>query len=155
MESNKWIKYGLKEQQEIIDEINKAYEVKEKLDSNIYVGKTKYGNICMCLDGNGQIEKAFPVITTREDYLKIKDNIKSKRLGEPDELHLQVVSLFFAIDLNNYKEVILKAMDKLPQELELDLFNCTITDNLTIINMELGRIVVGTKYVNDFLKGEL
>lgn len=150
--SQKWLDFGLTNEQEIIDEINKAFETKEKLDSNIYVGKSDNGSICMCLDKEGKIEKAFPVKTNKDEYIKIKEKIKE--IGIQEELNLQVISLFFAIDLNNYREQVQNIINKLPQDLELDLFNCTITEDLTIIQMELGQIVIGTNYVKEFIQNK-
>lgn len=150
--SPKWSNIGLNNKQEIIDEINKAFEKKEKLDSNIYVGKSNHGNICMCLDENGKIEKAFPALINKEDYQKIRNKVETIILEEPNDLYLQVISLFLTIDINNHKEEVLNGLNDLPKDLELDLFNCTITEGLTIIIMELGQIVINTKYVKDFLK---
>ena len=151
MENNKWTKYGLKEEQEIIDEINKAYEVKEKLDSNIYVGKASSCNICMCLDGNNKIELAFPVLTNKEEYLKIKSQVQELELDSKSDLNLQVISLFFAIDINNNREEIKKEIENLPQEFNFDLFSCTIDKKVTVITMELGNIVIGTEYLKKYL----
>ena len=147
--SQKWINYGLKEEQEIIDEINKAYEVKEKLDSNIYIGKSDHGTICMCLDGNSQIELAFPANTTKEEYLKIKEQVK-EIIGD-DDLNIQVISLFIAIDINNNKEEVKKSLNSLPKEFNFGLFNARIDEKVTVITMELGQIVIGTEYIKNYL----
>ncbi len=151
MKNNKWAKYGLKTEQEIIDEINKAYEVKEKLDSNIYIGKTSSCNICMCLDGNNKIELAFPVLTNKEEYLKIKSQVQALELDSESDLNLQVISLFFAIDINNNREELKKEIENLSKEFNFDLFSCIIDEKVTVITMELGNIVIGTEYVKKYL----
>ena len=151
--SQKWINYGLKNEQEIIDEINRAYEVKEKLDSNIYIGKSTKGTICMCLDGNNKIELAFPVHTTKNDYLKIKEQVK-EIIGDND-LNVQVISLFIAIDITNNKELLKKEINDLPKEYNFDLFSCLIDEELTVITMELGQIVIGTEYIKNYLLNSL
>ena len=151
MENNKWIKYGLKEEQEIIGEINKAYEVKEKLDSNIYVGKASNCNICMCLDSENKIELAFPVLTNKDEYLKIKSQVQELELDNKSDLNLQVISLFFAIDIKNNREELKKEIENLPQEFNFYLFSCTIDEKVTVITMELGNIVIGTEYVKKYL----
>ncbi len=151
MKNNKWIKYGLKEEQKIIDEINKAYEVKEKLDSNINIGKSSNCTICMCLDGNNKIELAFPVLTNKEEYLKIKSQVQELELDNNSDLNLQVISLFFAIDIKNNREELKKEIENLPQEFNFDLFSCTIDEKVTVITMELGNIVIGTEYVKKYL----
>ncbi len=94
-----------------MDVINVAFANKEKLDFNVYVGKTEYGNICLCLDNDGKITYAFPTVTNKADYVNIKEKINEIGLGRPDEMHLQVVTLFFCVDLLNNKDIIIKKIN--------------------------------------------
>ena len=98
----KWKKFGIDEPQQLIDAINEAFSNKEKLDSNIYIGNSKLGNICICLTPDNKIENAFPVKTTREEYFQIKSDVEKLELG--NNLYTEVLSLFLAIDIKNHKE---------------------------------------------------
>lgn len=128
-----------------------AYATSENLDSNIYVGNTKHGNICLCLNNDKKITNAFPTLTNKEHYINIKQKIKEVGLGEPDEMHLQVITLFFCIDLLNNKELITKKLNSIPQNFSFDLFECYIDKEMTIISTESGKLMINTTYVKNFL----
>ena len=147
----KWKNRGLKTRQQVIDVMNEAFNNKEKLDSNIYIGKTKYGNICLCLDDNNKITDAFPAATTKENYINVKEKINKIGLGAPDEIHLQILSLFFCIDLLNNKDTIIEKINLLPQSFQFELFGCTITDDITVITTGYGHLTIGTNYVKNFI----
>lgn len=145
----KWKKVGIAEPQQLIDTINEAFSNKEKLDSNIYIGNTKYGNICICLTSDNKIENAFPVKATKEEYFQIKSDVEKLELG--NNLYTEVLSLFLAIDIKNNKEELVNNFNQNNKAYVFDLFNCYISNDITIIDIGSGKVSISTSIIKNYL----
>lgn len=145
----KWQNIGLSTQQQAIDTINEAYKNKEKLGSNIYVGNTNNGNICIILSSDGSIDDAFPVKISKDDYFEIKKSVEN--LGLPNDMYNEIVSLFLGIDINNYREMLIENISQYNKEYTFDLFECYITEDITVINCVDGKIAIGTSIIKNYL----
>lgn len=145
----KWKKVGIAEPQQLIDAINEAFSNKEKLDSNIYIGNSKLGNICICLTPDNKIENAFPVKTTREEYFQIKSSVEKLELG--NNLYTEVLSLFLAIDIKNHKEELVNNFNQNNSTYAFDLFNCYISNDITIIDTGAGKVSISTSIIKNYL----
>lgn len=145
----KWKKVGIAEPQQLIDAINEAFSNKEKLDSNIYMGNSKYGNICICLTSDGKIENAFPVKATKEEYFQIKSDVEKLELG--NNLYTEVLSLFLAIDIKNNNEKLINNFNQNNKAYAFDLFNCYISNDITIIDIGEGKVSISTSIIKNYL----
>ena len=144
-----WKVLGIEEPQQMIDTINEAFSNKEKLDSNIYIGNTKYGNICICLTSDNKIENAFPVKATKEEYFQIKSEVEKLELG--NNLYTEVLSLFLAIDIKNHKEELVNNFNQNNKAYAFDLFNCYISDDITIIDIGAGKVSISKSIIKNYL----
>lgn len=145
----KWLDLGIIEPQQVIDVINEAFSNKEKLDSNIYIGNTKFGNICVCLTLDGKIENAFPVKVTKEEYFNIKSKVQEIGLG--NDLNVEVVSLLIAIDLKNYKDELINNIDKTNVSYIFDLFSIYVDKSITVIDVGDGKIAINTNIIKNYI----
>lgn len=145
----RWKRLGIEEPQQIIDTINEAFLHKDKLDSNIYIGNTRYGNICICLTSDNKIENAFPVKTTKEEYFQIKSGVEKLELG--NKLYAEVLSLFLAIDIKNHKEELINNFNQNNSIYAFDLFNCYISNDITIIDIGAGKVSISTNIIKNYL----
>ena len=145
----KWKNIGIREPQEVIDVINEAYANKEKLDATIYIGASKYGNIGMGLGLDGKIENAFPVKVTKDEFLKIRNDINWLGLG--NDLYESVISLFIAIDVYNHKNEIKKIINDDVFEFKSDLFDCYGKNDLLVIDIGEGKVVINKDIIKKYL----
>ena len=145
----KWKKIGIEEPQQVIDTINEASQHLYKLDSNIYIGNTKYGNICVILTSDNKIDNAFPVKTTKEEYIKIKADVEKLQLG--NNLYTEVLSLFLAIDIKNYKEDLVNNFNQNNSTYNFDLFGCYVGNDITIIDIGEGKVPISTSIIKNYL----
>ena len=145
----KWKNIGIREPQEVIDVINEAYANKEKLDATIYIGASKYGNIGMGLGLDGKIENAFPVKVTKDEFLKIRNEINGLGLG--NDLYESVISLFIAIDVYNHKNEIKKIINDDVFEFKSDLFDCYGKNDLLVIDIGEGKVVINKDIIKKYL----
>ena len=137
-----WTRHGVTEPQQVIDEINKAYDNKERLDSNIYIGTANCGNICIIVNSaDGKCQDAFPVNINSNTYFKIKEEVKENHLGEPDAVHLEIVSLAIAIDYMQYIDLFNNKQNIIDER--YILFNSTFINDMIVINVEgIGQLVI-------------
>ena len=141
-----WQDRGVTDPQQIIDAINEAFSEKEKLDSNIFVGPSSCGNICIVTDyKSGEVADAYPAGIDKDTYLRIKKDLQDSVIDEKDYMQLQVTSLAIAIDYMNYPKAFL---NKEEVSGRYALFDSVVKtsdngDELLIISIEgLGSIVL-------------
>lgn len=122
-------------------EIDIAFMNKEQLDSNIYIGKSNHENLCLILNPTTRKpDIVFPTNITLDKYLEIKNKVKESGLGEPDEQHLQIVSLCIAIDYLNNLDLFKKKKDIYNN---CSIFETTFIEDSIIINIPgLGKIMI-------------
>ena len=103
-----WQKRGVTDPQQVVDAINEAFASKEKLDSNIFVGPSSFGDVCIITDyKSGEVADAYPASIDKDTYLQIKGDLQDSVIAEEDDMQLQVTSLAIAVDYMNYPEVFL------------------------------------------------
>ena len=103
-----WQDRGVTDPQQVIDAINEAFASREKLDSNIFVGPSSFGNVCIITDyKTGEVADAYPARIDKDTYMKIKSDLQDSVIAEEDDMQLQVTSLAIAIDYMNYPEAFL------------------------------------------------
>ncbi|MGX8774159.1 MAG: hypothetical protein ACSW8G_03785 [Bacillota bacterium] len=103
-----WRDRGVTDQQQVIDAINEAFSAKEKLGSNVFVGSSSCGNICIITDyRSGEISDAYPAGVDKDTFLKIKKELQDSVVDEQDTMQLEVTALAIAIDYMNYPDAFL------------------------------------------------
>ncbi len=149
-----WVERGAATEQQVIDAMNEAFESRERLGSNIYVGDSGLGSICLILDHeSGELADAYPAKIDKSTFDQIMRDVDESGLGEPDEMHLQIISLALAIDLLNYYDDFLNK-DEVGGRYALFESSVHTTDagEILIISVEgLGRFAVGYETVKSIL----
>ena len=103
-----WQDRGVTDEQQVIDAINEAFSAKEKLGSNVFVGPSSCGNICIITDyRSGEISDAYPVRIDKDIYLQIKNDLQDSVIDGQDAMQLEVTALAIAIDYMNYQDAFL------------------------------------------------
>lgn len=145
----KWLDIGIKEPQEVIDTINEACKNLEHLDASVYLGKTKYGNICICLSVDKKIENAFPVKITKAEFLRIKSEIE--KIEWRNNVSKSVTLMFIATDLYNHKDEIKELINKSKYKFSYDLFCCYGEGDILVIDWGEGKIAIGKNVIEKFI----
>lgn len=148
-----WAIRGVKTLQQVYGAIDEAKASKELLEFDIYAGKSQFGNILLIIGNDGTLKDVYPIDIDKDTYERIKADVDESGLGEPDDLHLAIVSLAIAIDYMNYTDSFL-AKERINGR--YSLFESSVHDSgmgeMIIISVEgLGKLVVGYPFVKEIL----
>lgn len=66
-------------------------------------------------------------------------------------MYNEITSLLLGIDVNNYRDMLLKNFSQNNKAYTFDLFECYVTENITVIDFGDGKIAISTDIIKKYL----